>query len=66
MFGHHVVSGPVTFTVPLDASVAGLRATNRLGAGTLNFSVAPAAASTVHAHGADARVEVLSFVVEAH
>jgi tyrosinase len=69
MFGHHIVQGPVTFTVPLGPPVAALRANNRLAANTLNFSVAqPAAVAmpTAHAHGADARVEVLSIVVEAH
>ncbi|MFL5180752.1 MAG: tyrosinase family protein [Microvirga sp.] len=69
MFGHHIVQAPVTFTVPLGPPVAALRANNRLAANTLNFSVAqPAAVAmpTAHAHGADARVEVLSIVVEAH
>ena len=69
MFGHHIVQGPVTFTVPLGPPVAALRAKIRSAANTLNFSVAqPAAVAmpTAHAHGADARVEVLSIVVEAH
>jgi hypothetical protein len=69
MFGHHTVHAPVTFTVPLGAPIAALRANNRLGTNTLNFSVAQPAATaamSMHAHGADANIEVLSIVVEAH
>ncbi len=69
MFGHHTVQAPVTFTIPLAAPIEALRANNRLGTNTLNFSVAQptvAAAPMLHAHSTDAKVEVLSIVVEAY
>jgi tyrosinase len=75
MFGHQIVSGPVTWTLPLAEPVATLRANSLLGSdGMLNLRVVPTSAganavgasgTTMDDHEAE-RVEVLSIVVEAH
>lgn len=70
MFGHHVVNGPVTFTVPLSAAVAALNSRKLLGGKTgLHLSVVPAMqgsgpmALQMGAPGATA--ELLSVEIEA-
>jgi tyrosinase len=77
MFGHHSMQGPVTFTIPLSASVAALRASDRLSASApLDIAVVPSAAATPHAAMAlaaargtspgQATADVLAVEVEAH
>jgi tyrosinase len=70
MFGHHLIPAPFTFTVPLSAPIAGLRARRALAAdSSVNIRVVEQAGAAPHsgmaAHGASAKAEVLSVVVEA-
>jgi len=71
IFGHHLVHGPVTFTVPLSRPLAALRTSNQLAANTpLNIRVVSEERLMPHTamatRGQNARAEVLSIVVEAH
>lgn len=70
MFGHHVMHGPVTFTIPLSGTLAAMQAGNLLKADApMNIQVVPEqvgapGAAAIHVMGAKA--EVLSIVVQAH
>ncbi len=70
MFGHHVVNGPVTFTVPLSAAVAALKSRKLLGGKTgLHLSVVPAMKGSgpmaLQMAGPEATAELLSVEIEA-
>ncbi len=70
MFGHHVVHGPVTFTIPLSGVLAAMQAGNLLKANApVNIQVVPeqmAAPGVAAIHPMGAKAKVLSIVVEAH
>jgi tyrosinase len=68
MFGHHTVTAPITFTVPLSAAVTALRASNALGP-RLNVRVLSDLGSSPHvamAFAAGEAAEIDSIVVETH
>jgi tyrosinase len=71
MFGHHTLHGPVTFQVPLSASIAALQAKQQFeGNPTLNIQVVPrprtaiATLATTHVHAAPAASEVTSISLQ--
>jgi hypothetical protein len=64
MFGHHIVTCPVTFTVPLSTAMTALRASNA----PLNLRVVSELGpppNVAMAHAAGQAAEVASIVVEA-
>lgn len=70
MFGHQIMRGPVTFTVPLSATVATLQKRKLLSPNApVRIDVVPGPAATgpraMAAHADEPRAEVLSIVVEA-
>lgn len=71
MFGHHVVHAPVTFTIPLSATIAAMHERKLLKADApLDIRIVPermvAHRALAAKPGMEAKAEVLSIVVEAH